>query len=466
MYKKALSRLSKLPKIGLTKGFCITHPNLSASIVVVAAFMGMFLGSGVTNSYGVFEEEYEKLFSTENTGASRSISPAIAIGAVHVSSNYLFTTIAGALCERVGMGLTTLVGGIMLSAGLFAAGFCSEVWQLTLTQGILSGAGVGTVFIVVSTIPTSWFRKKQGFLIGLVHSGSGVGGLVLAPLTRWLINQYSLSNAVKILAVILGIGIALVSVGMSTKPGRAHRGRGRRPRSSRTARWHPIVTGCSNSSLRFSSLAAKKRHSVRSFGVRDVHSTKGVLRSKEFWFLNVAVMLAEAGFYVVLFFLPGVLDRHWPHERAGRPDHRCGEWRDDHRTDHDRIHRRCGGQRQHVLRHAHAGHDLVLLCVVPGQVVHDYDDICMRVWAVCGQPDADGATVLGDTVWPERTGKQCWVVGDWDGANHFGCPCRRQGPTSSGYGTVALFCGGVYLIATLSILALRIGVSRKVWLKI
>ncbi|KAJ2706948.1 hypothetical protein H4R19_004955, partial [Coemansia spiralis] len=64
-----------------------------------------------------------------------------------------------------------------------------------------------------------------------------------------------------------------------------------------------IATSDTDSEQKIGSLA-KKRMSVRSFGVRDVRSTRGVLRSQEFWYLNVAVMLAEAAFYVVLFFLP------------------------------------------------------------------------------------------------------------------------------------------------------------------
>ncbi|KAI8323825.1 MFS general substrate transporter [Martensiomyces pterosporus] len=292
--------LKRLPKIGLTKAFCIKHPLFSSAIVVFASFMGMFLGSGVTNSYGVFEEDYERLFSSSPSSHKGSISPAIAIGAAHVSFNYLFTTIAGALCERIGMGLTTFVGGMMLSTGLFGAGFCDKVWQLVLTQGVLAGGGVGTVFIVVSTIPTSWFSKNQGFLIGVVHSGSGVGGLVLAPLTRFLISMYGLSAAVKMLALVLGIGITVVSLGVSAKPEELALDDDDDDDDS----CEMLSTNGSASEKSKRTSLAKKRMSTRSFGVRDVHSTSGVLRSKEFWYLNIAVMLAEAAFYVVLFFLP------------------------------------------------------------------------------------------------------------------------------------------------------------------
>ncbi|KAJ2111279.1 hypothetical protein IW146_005474, partial [Coemansia sp. RSA 922] len=52
-------QLSRLPKFGISKPFSLAHPHAAAGFVVLASFTGMFLGPGLTNSYGVFEEEYE-----------------------------------------------------------------------------------------------------------------------------------------------------------------------------------------------------------------------------------------------------------------------------------------------------------------------------------------------------------------------------------------------------------------------
>ncbi|KAJ2008943.1 hypothetical protein GGI04_000848 [Coemansia thaxteri] len=213
----------------------------------------MFLGPGLTNSYGIFEEEYEKLYSDKSSNIGGSLSPAIGVGAAHLASVYLFTTIAGALCERLGMGLTTFIGTLLVGTGLFAAGFCTKA----------IGAGIGTIFIIVSTIPTSWFSKNQGFLIGVVHSGSGVGGLVLAPVSRYLIDKYGLSGAVKILGLILASGIAVASLGMATKPDELLDQEDEKDTDS--------MLSAGNSACEFSNDSlAKKRMSVRSFGVRNV----------------------------------------------------------------------------------------------------------------------------------------------------------------------------------------------------
>ncbi|KAJ2100699.1 hypothetical protein GGI09_002146 [Coemansia sp. S100] len=445
-------QLSRLPKFGISKPFSLAHPHAAAGFVVLASFTGMFLGPGLTNSYGVFEEEYENLYSNSNTGAKGSISPAISIGAVHLASNYLFTTIAGALCERLGMGLTTFIGALM-------------VWQLVLTQGVLTGAGVGTIFIVVSTIPTSWFSKNQGFLIGLVHSGSGVGGLVLAPLTRFLINTHELSGSVKILGLVLAAGLSVISLGMASKPDELF------DQEDEDSIDAVSSTGDNVSEHKASSLA-KKRMSVRSFGVRDVRGTGGVLRSQEFWYLNVAVMLAEAAFYVVLFFLPVFSIGIGLSSEQG------------------------------ALITGVANGATIIGRIAIGYVADVAGNInmflvtqllvtlsCLFLWF-----PAKSFTMMmvfactfglfAGSLTPMVPLCSVTLFGQSGLANNVGllgigmvlttsaAPVvarvfyEKLGQSGGGYGTVALLCGGIYFVATVSILALRMCVSRRLWTKI
>ncbi|KAJ2754791.1 hypothetical protein GGI19_002150 [Coemansia pectinata] len=457
--------LRRLPKVGISKPFSLAHPHAAAGLVVLASFTGMFLGPGLTNSYGVFEEEYENLYSNSKTGAKGSISPAISIGAVHLASNYLFTTIAGALCERLGMGLTTFIGALMVGTGLFTAGFCTKVWQLVLTQGVLTGAGVGTIFIVVSTIPTSWFSKNQGFLIGLVHSGSGVGGLVLAPLTRFLINTHELSGSVKILGLVLAAGLSVISLGMASKPDELF------DQEDEDSIDAVSSTGDNVSEHKASSLA-KKRMSVRSFGVRDVRGTGGVLRSQEFWYLNVAVMLAEAAFYVVLFFLPvfsigiglsseqgalitgvangatiiGRIAIGYVADVAGNINMFLGT---------------------HLL--------VTLSCLFLWFPAKSFT--MMMVFActfglfagsLTPMVPLCSVTLFGQNGLANNVG----LLGIGMVLTTSAAPVvarvfyEKLGQNGGGYGTVALLCGGIYFVATVSIFALRMCVSRRLWTKI
>ncbi|KAJ2364280.1 hypothetical protein IW150_006524 [Coemansia sp. RSA 2607] len=478
--RKAISRL---PKIGITQSFSLAHPHFAASMVVVAAFIGMFLAPGITNSYGIFEEEYENLYSNSNSTTSTigsptksSLSPAIAIGAVHLGTNYLFTTIAGVLCERIGMGLTTFIGALLVGAGMFAAGFCTKVWQLVLAQGVLAGAGIGTIFIIVSTIPTSWFSKNQGFLIGVVHSGSGVGGLVLAPLTRFLINRYSLSGALKILGLILAVGIALVSLGMATKPDELI-DREDEDNIDMVASLEDVCSNSDGGSSRCASVnkvtsLAKKRMSVRSFGVRDVHSTKGVLKSQEFWYLNIAVMLAEASFYVVLFFLPVYsIGIGLTSEQGALIAGVANGATIIGRITIGYIADLSGNINMFLITHVFVTLSCFFLWFPAKSFIIMIVFACtfgLFAGSLTPMVPLCSVTLFGQNGLANNVG----LLGIGMVLTTSGAPViarlfyEKLGQNGAGYGTVALFCGGVYFLATLSILALRICVSRNPWAKI
>ncbi|KAJ2853904.1 hypothetical protein GGI22_004686 [Coemansia erecta] len=464
--------VARLPKIGITKSFCLVHPHIAAGIVVFASFFGMFLGSGMTNSYGIFEEEYENRFNNVNgtsssgkaSSSNNALSPAIAIGAVHLASNYLFTTIAGALCERLGMGLTTFIGSLMVGSGHFLAGFCTEVWQLVLTQGVLAGAGIGTIFIIVSTIPTSWFTKNQGFLIGIVHSGSGVGGLVLSPMTRYLINRYHLSGAVKILGLILAIGLALVSLGMASKPEELL--------DREDMENIDIVSMADNCSEHKTSSLAKKRMSVRSFGVRDVHNTGGVLRSPEFWYLNIAVMLAEAAFYVVLFFLPVyAIGIGLTSEQGALIAGVANGASIIGRITIGYIADLSGNINMFFITHLLVtGSCFFLWFPAKSFLVMMVFACTFGIFAGSLTPMVPlcSVTLFGQNGLANNVG----LLGIGMVLTTSAAPVvarvfyEKLGQNGAGYGTVALFCGGTYFVATLSILALRLCVSKKPWIKI
>ncbi|KAJ2759112.1 hypothetical protein IWQ57_006641, partial [Coemansia nantahalensis] len=335
---------------------------------------------------------------------------------------------------------------------------------LVLAQGVLAGGGIGTIFIVVSTIPTSWFSKNQGFLIGIVHSGSGVGGLVLAPLTRFLINQYTLAGALKILGIFLAIGITLVSLGMATKPEELM--------DREDEETIEQIAASDAASEQKIGVLAKKRMSVRSFGVRDVHSTRGVLRSQEFWYLNVAVMLAEAAFYVVLFFLPVYsIGIGLTSEQGALIAGVANGATIFGRIAIGYIADLSGNINMFLITHVL----VTLSCFLLWFPAKSF--LVMMVFACVFGLFAGSLTPLvplcSVTLFGQNgLANNVGLLGIGMVLSTSAAPVvarvlyEKLGHHGTGYGTVALFCGGIYLLATLSIFALRICVSRRPWAKI
>lgn len=85
---------------------------------------------------------------------------------------------------RTIMGVST----VLMSLGLFSASYSTEIWHLYLTQSILYGIGSALFFIVSMAICPMWFPRNRGLAMGVIVSGSGVGGLV-TPFIMHALNE-------------------------------------------------------------------------------------------------------------------------------------------------------------------------------------------------------------------------------------------------------------------------------------
>ncbi len=86
-----------------------------------------------------------------------------------------------------------------------------------LTQGLLFGVGTSLAFYPVVVAPSQWFDQYRGLATGLAVSGSGLGGMAMAPITRWLIDATCVAWTLRCLAA--GICVALlIAIGIIRSP--------------------------------------------------------------------------------------------------------------------------------------------------------------------------------------------------------------------------------------------------------
>lgn len=82
-------------------------------------------------------------------------------------------------CSIFGLKTILIAGTFLVGLGLEMAGFSSQIWHLYLTQGVLFGVGASCVYVAIMGIAPQWFTKKRGLALGIIASGSGIGGLVI-----------------------------------------------------------------------------------------------------------------------------------------------------------------------------------------------------------------------------------------------------------------------------------------------
>lgn len=75
--------------------------------------------------------------------------------------------------------------------------FSSEYYQFILAQGICSALGAGALFYASMNSATTWFFNRRAFALGIVASGSSVGGVVLPIMVQQIISRVGFEWAMR-----------------------------------------------------------------------------------------------------------------------------------------------------------------------------------------------------------------------------------------------------------------------------
>lgn len=87
-----------------------------------------------------------------------------------------------------------LVGGSLLGGiGLALIGQVREVWQVYVAYGFFAVGWSACNVIPGTTVITRWFRVRRSVALAWASTGLSVGGLVLVPITKAMVDRYGLA---------------------------------------------------------------------------------------------------------------------------------------------------------------------------------------------------------------------------------------------------------------------------------
>lgn len=157
-------------------------PGRLALVLLGLSFLVGAAGRGLQESYPVFV-----LPLGEEFGGTRA-----AISGVYATS-FIVVGFAGPLIGFVydRFGAFAVYGAGLGATGLAAilATFCSEVWQLALSLGLLMGFGSACVGMVAfAALLSRWFRARLNLALAVAQSSYGAGILLMAPTAQLLID--------------------------------------------------------------------------------------------------------------------------------------------------------------------------------------------------------------------------------------------------------------------------------------
>ncbi|KAG0278243.1 hypothetical protein BGZ97_009759, partial [Linnemannia gamsii] len=165
---------------------------------------------GYVSIYGIFQAKYNDIYGARGyTQSSISVVGSLASGFL-----FGFTIIAGPAMNRFGHKIILWSGCIIASLGLLLASWCTELWQLYLTQGVMFGIGASFLNITATAIPPLWYDKNRGLAMGICFCGAGIGGVVLGFAIPALINAVEIYWTLRIFALFHFVCTAFAAIVM------------------------------------------------------------------------------------------------------------------------------------------------------------------------------------------------------------------------------------------------------------
>ena len=183
-------------------------------VVVAVVFLALLVSAGVRAAPAVLINPLE----TELGWGRAAISFAASVGLLLYG---LSGPVAGWLMDRFGPTRITLVGLALIGGSTLAGAAMTELWQLNLFWGVLSGVGTGIVAPVLgATVANRWFAERRGLVLGVFGAAASAGQLISVPALMWLVVAVGWREGTVYLAVVALLVLAPVLLLMRDDPSR------------------------------------------------------------------------------------------------------------------------------------------------------------------------------------------------------------------------------------------------------
>ncbi len=152
--------------------------------IVAACFVVNFIVFGISvNTFTV----YLKPIETDLGWSRASISMAITLAALAMGAAAPFI---GKLIDRSG-------ARVLMAAGAAIVGICTLLLSYAnslpyfYTLFAISGVGqAGATLIPISFVISNWFSVKRARALGVAMTGTGLGAMVMVPITSWIVSTW------------------------------------------------------------------------------------------------------------------------------------------------------------------------------------------------------------------------------------------------------------------------------------
>ncbi|XP_003738259.1 monocarboxylate transporter 12 [Galendromus occidentalis] len=142
---------------------------------------------------------YIGIMDTMKVSRGEASWPLSLIGAV----THLSGVISGPLCQMYSPRPLLLIGTLIASSGMMLSSIAQNVFQLTVTMGLVYGLGNGLVLTTTNIFITQHFVEYRAIAFGIVYGGSTLASVIFPTLLLWLSGFFAFNYVLLTLGGIL-----------------------------------------------------------------------------------------------------------------------------------------------------------------------------------------------------------------------------------------------------------------------
>lgn len=170
-------------------------------------------------SFGVYQDLYQTMAEEPNTPFTGA-SPAIIdlIGTLTAAFMMLGAPLTIGYTKSFSPRAIIFTGAVLYFVASILASFSQHLWQFILTQGLLMGIATCLSYIPAVTVAPMWFDRNRALAMGLILSGTGVGGLVFSPFLQALNASVGFRNSLRIAGAVTTVCIVIGGIVLDWDP--------------------------------------------------------------------------------------------------------------------------------------------------------------------------------------------------------------------------------------------------------
>ncbi|KAI1653476.1 riboflavin transporter MCH5 [Daldinia decipiens] len=171
---------------------------LEAWLVVAGGFCALFSTFGLVNGVGTFVSYY-----ASGPLSNYNVSTITWITSIQIFIMSALNAVMGRLFDNYGPRYLLIIGTLVFIFGMMMLSLSTQYYQILLSQGIVSAVGMSAVFNSAMNSVMGWFFKRRAAALGIMVSGSSLGGVILPIMMTHLIPQIGFPWTIRVIGFML-----------------------------------------------------------------------------------------------------------------------------------------------------------------------------------------------------------------------------------------------------------------------